>query len=273
MINYNLQKKGNFLSGLSLSTKIIIFNSIVYFVLLILYSVYSQDKVLNFLAITPSSFLSGSHPWTILTSVFVHASFFHIFANMFSLFFLGRFLEQIIGKKRFFWVYLVAGIVGSLFFVASGILFNNLNTPAVGASGAIFGLLGVLAVLVPMSRIYLIVGPLILIVVEVVLGSILPSGFVPIVSLVANLLMIVMIISLFSFSRSMKKIALPVELPMWCLPIIAIVPLTILSFIVPLPIGNSAHFGGLVIGLIYGLYLRKKFPNKTKRISNYFSGK
>jgi membrane associated rhomboid family serine protease len=79
-----------------------------------------------------------------------------------------------------------------------------------------------------------------------------------------------MIFSLFYFNHSIRKIAMPLELPMWLLPIIAIVPLTIIGFFIPLPIGNSAHFGGLVLGLAYGFYLRKKFPNKTKLISKHF---
>ena len=105
--------------------------------------------------------------------MFSHVLFFHIFANMFSLFFIGNFLEKIIGKKRFFWVYIVSGILGGIFFVASGIIFNN-SSPGVGASGAIFGLLGVLAVLVPRSKIYLIAGPLILILLQVILSPVIP---------------------------------------------------------------------------------------------------
>lgn len=38
-----------------------------------------------------------------------------------------------------------------------------------------------------------------------------------------------------------------------------------------IPIGNTAHLGGLLIGLVYGFYLKKKFPNKTKRIGRMFS--
>jgi membrane associated rhomboid family serine protease len=80
-----------------------------------------------------------------------------------------------------------------------------------------------------------------------------------------------MIFSLMSFNPTLRKFSIPVELPMWLLPIIAIVPLVLIDqFITPLPIGNSAHIGGLVVGLFYGLYLKKKFPNKTRMISRHF---
>lgn len=264
------KKRGGFFSRTSLTTQLIIFNILVYIVVLILSAIYGTEKIFNFLALTPALVLSGSHLWTLLTSMFVHASFFHLFANMFSLFFVGMFLEKIIGKKRFFWLYLLSGIVGGVFFVAWAILFGDIAMPGVGASGAIFGLLGVLAVLVPYSKIYMIVGPLILIIVDVLLQGILPVSVLPTIEIFINILMIVMIISLFSFNSSFRKLSLPVELPMWLLPIVAIVPLTILGFFVEMPIGNSAHLGGLVAGLIYGFYLRKKFPNKTKRLERYF---
>lgn len=57
---------------------------------------------------------------------------------------------------------------------------------------------------------------------------------------------------------------------MWLAPIVAIVPLVIISFTIDLPIGNSAHFGGLIVGLIYGLYLRLKYPQKMLMLKRFF---
>jgi len=165
---------------------------------------------------------------------------------------------------------MVAGIIGGLFFIGASFLLNNLQTSAVGASGAIFGLLGVLAVLVPYSKVYLIVGPLLLILVEVIFSNILPVNIMSVLSLLINFLIILMIFSLFSFNPKLRRIAVPLELPMWLLPIIAIVPLTIIGYFFPLPIGNSAHIGGLVAGLVYGFILRRKFPNKTKKLRGLF---
>jgi membrane associated rhomboid family serine protease len=269
MVSYSIQSRGG-IRNFSLTTKIIFLNVLFYFVSLILLAIYGEEFFLNNLALTPSLILSGKSLWTFITSIFVHGSFFHLFANMFSLYFVGGFLEKLIGKKRFFWVYFISGIFGGIFYILASMFFGNLLVPAVGASGAIFGLLGVLAVLVPYSRIYLIAGPLILIVLEVLLDGILPANLLGVVTVIFNILIILMIFSLFSFRSSFRKIALPIELPMWSLPFVAIIPLSIIGLFVSLPIGNSAHFGGLVVGVLYGFYLRKKYPRKTNQIRRAF---
>ncbi|VVB79954.1 Rhomboid protease GlpG [uncultured archaeon] len=265
-------KKGSWFSNLSITTLLIIINVVISILIWVLIglNLVPLDFILKYFAITPDLILSGKCLWTLFTSMFVHIEPFHIFANMFSLFFVGKFLEKIIGRKRFFWIYIASGIIGGLFFVAGQILLGNIITPGVGASGAIFGLVGVLAVLVPFSRIYLIVGPLLLIIAEVILSSVLHKNIFGFVGPLITVLFILMLFSMISFNRRLRRISIPLELPMWLLPIIAIVPLVIVGLFVELPIANSAHFGGLVIGLIYGFYLRKKFPNKTKRISQMF---
>lgn len=260
----------NFLSNLSVTNQLIIFNLFFYIIALVSLASFGEESFLRNFALTPSSILMGIGLWTILTSMFTHVLFFHIFANMFSLFFIGNFLEKIVGRKRFFWIYLISGIVGGIFFVLSGLIFSK-DLPGIGASGAVFGILGVLAVLVPNSKIYLIIGPLILILVQFVLGPFIPANFISAFSLIINVLIFVMIFAILSFNSSLRKFAVPVELPMWVLPIVAIIPLVVIGFFVDLPIGNSAHIGGLFLGLLYGFYLRKKFPNKIRKISRYFS--
>lgn len=256
-------KKKNFFMRFSITNQIILINILIYFLSLILIGFYGEEFFSKYFTLTPSEISQFKNFWTILTSMFLHGSFFHIFANMFSLFFIGNFLEKLIGRKRIFWTYIISGIIGGIFFVIASIFLKN-DFSAVGASGAIFGLLGVLAVLVPYSKIYLIAGPLILIVVEVLLSAILPENVMGALNLLINILIFIMIFSMLSFNSSLRKFALPLELPMWLVPIIAIVPLAIIGLFIQLPIGNSAHFGGLIVGIIYGFYLRKKFPRKTK---------
>jgi membrane associated rhomboid family serine protease len=81
-------------------------------------------------------------PWTMLTAVLVHASIMHIALNMLSLFVLGPPLEQMLGRIRFVLLYVIAGFGGSV-----AVLWLSPNGGVLGASGAIFGLLGALLVI------------------------------------------------------------------------------------------------------------------------------
>jgi membrane associated rhomboid family serine protease len=74
--------------------------------------------------------------WRIVTGGFLHASIFHIGLNMLALYFLGMLLEPAIGTPRFVAVYFVSLLAGSF-----GALIVTPDTPTVGASGAIFGLM------------------------------------------------------------------------------------------------------------------------------------
>src|SRR3989344_898645 len=259
---------------LSVTNTLIIVNVILFFIFMIFSLFYSN--LIEFIAIKSSDILSGQHIWTIITSMFMHGGFFHLFVNMLSLFFLGSLAEQIIGRKRFFWFYMVAGIVGSLFFVLfayfgtffprGDFIFGGVDDFAVGASGAIFGLLGILATILPKKKVYLIVGPLIVIVLQVLLSGIIPS-IANIINLVGGIIIFFMIFSLFSSNMALRRIAMPLSLPFWLAPIIAIIPLMVIGLFVKLPIGNTAHLGGLVVGLFYGAYLRNKYRQKVKLIN------
>ncbi|WP_033349173.1 rhomboid family intramembrane serine protease [Leucobacter salsicius] len=95
-------------------------------------------------------------PWRMLTSVFTHSTgfIFHILFNMYALWLFGRNLEQMLGKARFTALYLLTGLGGSL-----GVMLwayadpQALLVPTVGASGAIFGVLGATLVAYRAARI------------------------------------------------------------------------------------------------------------------------
>ncbi|EKO15536.1 rhomboid family intramembrane serine protease [Leptospira kirschneri] len=84
--------------------------------------------------------------WRLLTNVFVHASFPHLFFNGFGLIISAIFVEPILGRIRFLILYIFSGLCGSL---ASIVWYPN--TISVGASGAIFGLYGAILGLVLMD--------------------------------------------------------------------------------------------------------------------------
>jgi membrane associated rhomboid family serine protease len=91
--------------------------------------------------LAPTLVASGQF-WRLLTGGFLHASVVHIALNMLSLYFLGLPMERILGRARFLVVYLLALLGGS----AAVMLFAGELTPTIGASGAIFGLMGGLVV-------------------------------------------------------------------------------------------------------------------------------
>ena len=84
-------------------------------------------------------------PWRMITSVFVHSTglLFHVLLNMYTLWIFGQLLEGLLGRGRFLALYLISGFAGSV-----GVLWlGDPMTGVVGASGAIFGLMGAFLVI------------------------------------------------------------------------------------------------------------------------------
>lgn len=96
--------------------------------------------------------------YTLFTSMYAHASLSHLFFNMIVLAFIGIVLEQRIGTRPFILLYLISGLVGSLVF--AGFYLDRPFVGAVGASGAISGVLGGLARLYPNERMIILFFPM-----------------------------------------------------------------------------------------------------------------
>jgi len=91
------------------------------------------------------SLLTHTDQWyRFLTSMFLHADIFHIFFNMYFLFFAGRAVEDALGSTRFIFLYLISGLAASIFHSAYSFIggLTSYAIPAIGASGAISGVLG-----------------------------------------------------------------------------------------------------------------------------------
>jgi rhomboid protease GluP len=99
--------------------------------------VIQPPQVLQRGSLIPALVAQGE-AWRLLSSMFLHSGIVHLGLNMLSLYFLGSFVEQAFGRGRFLALYLLSGLSGSLAYL----YFGGFNVPAVGASGAIFGLLG-----------------------------------------------------------------------------------------------------------------------------------
>jgi len=185
---------------------------------------------IDYFALKSSNILAGKYLWTLVTHMFVHGGFFHLFINMFVLFSLGGLCERIVGRKRFIWFYLISGVIAGLLsvilagFYGHGALEKVFGSPdvyMVGASGAIFAIAGLFVVLLPKIRFMII--------------------FLPFFSLPAYIMV-------------------PLVLFLTWLATIA----------AGLPIGNVAHFGGFMAGLGYGFYLRTKYKRKVKMLQKMF---
>jgi membrane associated rhomboid family serine protease len=84
--------------------------------------------------------------WRLVTSGFLHGGILHILFNMYALYILGTMLEPAVGRLRFGLIYFVSMLCGAL-----GVLLIDPNEPTLGASGAVFGLMGA-AVVVMRNR-------------------------------------------------------------------------------------------------------------------------
>lgn len=102
-----------------------------------------------------------SRPWTFFTSIFLHANFSHFFYNMLALFFFGSYLERLVDSKTYLLIFFLSGFFGNLLFFLTSF---NPSIPAVGASGAIYGIIGALAALKPYAIVYIYFTPVPLIV-------------------------------------------------------------------------------------------------------------
>ncbi len=145
-----------------IATKVLIIVNVIIFILSFILSSSGLCDVFTNFALNKYYIKSGEI-YRLLTCGFLHADIIHLLCNMYSLNIIGTQLENFIGKKKFLIVYFVSMITGSLL---SCVMSNNWS---VGASGAIFGLLGSLLYFGYHYRIYL--------------GSVMKSQIIPIIIL------------------------------------------------------------------------------------------
>ncbi|MCS7113957.1 MAG: rhomboid family intramembrane serine protease [Nitrososphaerota archaeon] len=99
----------------------------------------------------PASISSLSQWYRLFTSMFLHADFFHILFNMYFLYLFGRTVENVLGGLKFLALYFASGVAASIFHTAFSFLGGSTGylIPAIGASGAISGVLGAYLILYP----------------------------------------------------------------------------------------------------------------------------
>lgn len=144
-------------------TYILIAINIVIYIFGVFFTNY--DVFLNVFSIHGPSIRAGQY-YRLLTGIFIHSGIFHILFNCYALYILGSQIESFFGKVKFTIIYLFSGLIGALFSMTFGG-----NYASVGASGAIFGLMGSLLYFGYYYRVYL--------------GNVVKSQIIPLI--VANL--------------------------------------------------------------------------------------
>ncbi len=142
---------------------------------------YAIPDAIYLLGLRPAAL--SDRPWTIISNIFIHAGFWHIFGNMVTLFFFGSNLLRLIGESKFLLVYFVGGLVGNILFI----LLGEPYAIAVGASGAVFAVGGALAVLRPRLKVLIFPIPVPLDLWMAVIGAFLFLSFMPRVAWEAHL--------------------------------------------------------------------------------------
>lgn len=116
-------------------------------ILLYVISAFSGDLLYNEGAFSLRYLLQGQEWWRIVTSLFLHANVDHLAGNMMMLYLAGELVEKYVGKRKYTILYFVSGISGSLFYALYEFSTGK-YVDSIGASGAVFGVIGALLVIV-----------------------------------------------------------------------------------------------------------------------------
>jgi len=114
---------------------------IVVFILQITIRGFTELFILNSIALTDLQI------WRFLTAIFLHGSLTHLLFNIFALFFFGLFLEKDVGSDKFLLIFISSGILANLISV-------NFYEASLGASGAIYGVIGALVIIRPLMMVW-----------------------------------------------------------------------------------------------------------------------
>src|SRR5574344_1913761 len=127
-------------------TKILLCINVIVYILSVIYG----DRIVVNIGANYGPFVRNGEIYRLLTAAFIHVDFIHLFVNCYSLYVIGPQIENFFGKWKYLIIYLVSAISGNLL----SIMFNG-NVASIGASGAIFGLLGALLYFGYHYRVYL----------------------------------------------------------------------------------------------------------------------
>ena len=190
-----------------------------------------NPEAINYFALKPSNILQGRYLWTLIAHMFTHGGVLHLFINMFVLFSLGSLSERIIGRKRFLWFYLISGIFAGILSVLLSGYFGGSAFGARAFGGSDVFMVGASGAIFAIAGLFVILLPRL-------------------------------------------RFAI-IFFPFFTLPAYVMIPLVLFitwaaTLAANLPIGNVAHFGGFLAGIVYGVYLKMKYRRKVQMLQRHF---
>lgn len=99
---------------------------------------FTINNLMSWGALNPFYVREVGEWYRIVTSMMLHGSLFHLLMNMYVLYYIGGFMERILGPTKYLFMYVISGVAASLLVVAIG----DIQSVTVGASGSIFGIMG-----------------------------------------------------------------------------------------------------------------------------------
>ena len=159
------QLKSTFRKGSTLA-QLIYINVAVFLVLKIVYVFFylfqipGIDKIYTLFSIPADFSTIIKQPWSVITYMFLHEGFGHIFGNMIVLFFMGRLFLNYLDGKKLLSTYLIGGLIGGLFFVLAFNIFPSFRqvvggASALGASASVMAVMIAITVIRPNQDVYL----------------------------------------------------------------------------------------------------------------------
>ena len=112
----------------------------------------TPDQLVNWGAINPAQVVYYGEWWRIVTAMFVHVGIIHLATNMWCLWNLGLLGEPLLGPLGLFAAYILSGAAGNLLSIGVNLYFHSAGAVGAGASGAVFGIAGVLIILLKSKR-------------------------------------------------------------------------------------------------------------------------
>lgn len=132
-------------SKVAVVTYLLIVVNVLIFLTKLFEPIYYDHLILNY-GLVPVDIMDGKNLFTLVTSMFLHATPLHLILNMLFLLITGDSCERVMGSSRFLAFYLTCGVLSGLFYVYMN---STSSDTCIGASGAIFGVLAAFAILFP----------------------------------------------------------------------------------------------------------------------------